>query len=516
MHFDMTLTGGTIIDGSGSRPAFPGDVGIVGDRIAAVGNLAKAETTHVVDVSGYVVSPGFIDNHVHSEIALLGGRDQFAGVQQGITTQFLSPDGFGWAPLPVDRARELWWYTKFGYGDVEIGLDYATVNDYLALFPSRIPANVCPQAPHCAIRLGAMGWKTEPANDDELATMVRTTREWLEAGAAGLCLGLDYQPSANSDRRELLKLAELVASYGGVWAAHIRYQMLGRRGAWTEAIEIAQDSGAAVHVSHERLDDEAVPVVEQAEQEGIDITFDSYLYSAGMTHVAMLLPMDVQAGNVEAMLEQMADPKVRKRCLPYLRKKIGTQANQLIAYTRSGRFVGMTLAEAAAEAGKSWETFAYDLVLEEQGIETFSSPWQVTPQKAEEIIARTAVHPRMMIASDGIYNIPRPHPRSYGCFARVLRRFVRELELLSLETAVYKMSGFPARRFGLTDRGQIAQGMAADIVVFDATSIADHSTWQNPVQAASGIQWVLVNGQPVIGNGLPTGQLPGRVLHCHD
>ena len=514
MVFDTILKDGTIVDGSGTQPAYLADVGILGDRIVAVDNLSAAQAARVIDVSGCIVSPGFIDNHVHSELALLGGRDQLAGVRQGITTQFLSPDGFGWAPLSPSRARELWWYTQFGYGDIEIGLDYPTVEDYLGLFPGHIPANVCPQVPHCAIRLGAMGWDTRPASDDELATMECTTREWMDAGAVGLSLGLDYHPSVSADRRELVALAELVASYGGIWAAHLRYQMLGRGGAWSEAIEIAQESGAAVHVSHERLDEEVLLQVERADREDVDITFDSYLYSAGMTHLAMLLPMDVQAGGVGAMLERMADRAVRERSLPHLRERIGPVGDQLVAYTRSGRFIGMTLAQAAAEAGRTWEEFAYQLIFEEDGLETFSSPWRVMPDEAERILARTAVHPRLMIASDGIYNIPNPHPRAYGCFARVLRRFVREQRLLSLEEAVYKMSGFPAQRFGLKDRGRVAAGMAADVVVFDAAAVGECSTWQDPIQPAVGVEWVLVNGQPVVGQGLPTGAMPGQVIRC--
>jgi len=359
-----------------------------------------------------------------------------------------------------------------------------------------------------------MGWDTRPASDDELVAMECTTREWMDAGAAGLSLGLDYHPSVNADRRELVTLAKLVASYGGVWAAHLRYQMLGRGGAWVEAIEIAQEAGIAVHVSHERLDDEVLSEVERVDREDVDITFDSYLYSAGMTHLAMLLPMDVQAGGVEPMVERMADRAVRERSLRHLRDRIGPVGDQLVAYTRSGRFVGMTLAQAAAEAGISWEEFAYQLILEEDGLETFSSPWQVTPNEAECILARTAGHPRLMIASDGIYNIPKPHPRAYGCFARVLRRFVREQNLLSLEEAVHKMSGFPAQRFGLKDLGRVATGMAADIVVFDAAVVGECSTWQDPVQPAVGVEWVFVNGQPVVGQGLPTGAMPGRVVRC--
>jgi N-acyl-D-amino-acid deacylase len=191
---------------------------------------------------------------------------------------------------------------------------------------------------------------------------------------------------------------------------------------------------------------------------------------------------------------------------------LGPYGDQTIGYTASGRFIGTTISQAAASVGQSWEAFAYDLILEEEGLETCIIPWPQLGLEDEEIIRQTARSPHMMVASDGIYNIPHPHPRGYGCFARIVRRFVRELGILSPEVAIYKMSGFPAERFGLTDRGQIAPGKAADLVVFDMDTIADRATWHAPLLPAVGVEWVLVNGQPVITDSEPSGQLPGRVL----
>ena len=512
MQFDYIVHGGTIVDGTGSREPFPADVGVIGDKIAAIGNLGIDQANRVIDAGGQVVSPGFIDVHVHSEIALLGGRDRLAAVHQGVTTQLLAPDGFGWAPLSPDRARELWHYTQFAYGDNDLPLDWPTAEAYLSIFSGRIPANVYPQVPHCAVRLRAMGWDARPATDEELNAMVATTREWMEAGAGVLCLGLDYQPSANADLRELVTLSKVTASYGGIYAAHVRYQILGRKRAWEETMEIARQGGIPVHISHERVDDEVAALLDKVEREGVDLTFESYLYPAGMTHMAMQVPMNFQLGSPEEMLSRLAHPKTREACLPYLREKLGSIGNQIVGYTRSGRFIGMTLAEAAERAGKSWEEFAYDLIVEEEGVEAFVFPWQTPTEQSEVTLNRTAVHPRMMIASDGVYNVPHPHPRSYGCFVRFLRRYVRERKLISLREAIYKMSGFPAHRFGLTDRGRIAEDLAADLVVFDPATVADQSTWQEPIQTAVGVNWVMVNGTLVIENGAPTGQLPGRVL----
>ena len=512
MRYDCIIRGGTVVDGTGEGVPFPADIGITRDKIAAIGNLGNASAGLCVDAGGRIVSPGFIDPHVHSEISLLGGRDQLAGIRQGVTTQLASPDGFGWAPLSPERAREMWRYTQFAYGNHNLTLDWPTVQEYLDLFPGRIPGNLYPQVPHGAVRLRAMGWDARPATGKELDAMLATVREWMEAGAGGISLGLDYQPSANADLRELVTLAKIVASYGGVYAVHARYQVLGRRGAWEETIEVARLSGSPVHISHERVNQETQDLLEKIEADGIDLTFDSYLYPAGMSHMSMMLPMDIQVGGIEEMLRKMRVPANRARSLPHLQERIGESGDQIVGNTRSGRFIGLTLAEAAESVGKTGAEFAYDLVLEEDGVQTFIFPWRVAPDQKERITARTATHTRMMIASDGIYDIPHPHPRTYGCFARVLRHFVRELDVLSLKEAVYKMSGYPARRFGLGDRGNVSQGMAADLIVFDPTVVADRSTWSDPVQQAEGMDWVIVNGVPVIADGTPTGKLPGRVL----
>ena len=514
MAFDTIIVGGNIVDGTGKREPYVADVGIQGDVITEIGNIEKAETSNLISADGLVVCPGFVDVHVHSEISLLGGRDQFAAVMQGVTTHLAAPDGFGWAPLPSKLAQELWHYTQFAYGDDKVPLNWQTPDEYLGMFDGQIPANLYPQVPHCAVRLGAMGWEARPATTDELKVMERITREWLEAGACCLCLGLDYQPSANADLNELVYLSKVAASYDAIYAAHIRYQLIGRKPAWEETIEIAQQAGIPVHISHERVDDESAEVLDRVDREDIDLTFESYLYPAGMTHLAMMLPMEYQTGTPDTMLANLENPDVREKSLPYLRKKLG-EGNQIVGYNKSGRYIGILLSEAAKREGKSNEEFAYDFIQEELAIETFVMPWATTPDENERILNRTAQHPRMMIASDGVYNIPHPHPRSYGCFVQYLGKFVRERQLVSLKEAIYKMSGFPAERFRLSDRGKIACELAADIVIFNPDTVANRSTWFDPVQPPVGVDWVFVNGIPVVQNGKVTGKLPGKVLRHH-
>ncbi len=512
MRFDCIIQNGQVVDGTGSRAPFRADVGVVGDRIAALGDLSNAEANSIVNAHDKVVTPGFIDPHVHSELALLGGRDQLAGVYQGITTQLLSPDGFGWAPLPPDLAQEMWDYTRFGYGDVSIPLGWPTVRAYLELFTGRIPANVYPQVPYGAVRLGAMGWAPRQATQQESCRMLDTVTEWMEQGAGAISAGLDYQPCIHAGLGELVALAQVVAFHGGIYAAHMRKQVLGVKGAWQETLNVSRQAGISVHISHERVDRETGQLLALVDRQDVDLTFDSYLYPAGMTHLAILLPPEVQAGSLQDMLCRMRTPEARRLSLPYLAGKLRDSGDPIVAYTGSGRYIGMTLSEAAGAAGRPREEFAYDLILDEEGVETFMIPWQGSDQELDDIVRATAVHPRLMIASDGIYNVPHPHPRAYGCFARVLRLFVRELGLLSLEQAVHRMSGFPAQRFGLADRGRIVEGLAADLVVLDPDRIADRSTWTEPLHAAVGVDSVMVNGEFVLAGGVPTGRLPGRVL----
>lgn len=511
MTFDLIIKNGTIVDGTGDTAPYSGDLGILNERIEAIGDLSSADSEDVIDATGLVVAPGFIDVHVHGEIALLGGPDQFGEVRQGITTQLMAPDGFGWARLTGDRAREMWEYTRFGVGDVDIEPNWPTIDSYLDLFDRTTPSNVCPQVPHCAVRLEVMGWDPRPATDDELARMADITREWMEAGACALNLGLDYQPTANADFNELVTLCKVVAEYDGIYAAHIRYHTIGREAAWHETLELSRAAGIPVHVSHERVDEELEPILAEVDRDDIDLTFESYLYAAGMTHMTMMLPIEYQQGSPSEVLDQLANPDTKAKALPEMRTWLG-RCDQIVGFTRTGRYIGERLVDIAAKAGKPPEEFAYDLILEEDGYQGFIFPWQVSEEESEATIARTVTHPRMMIASDGIYNVAHSHPRSQGCFARVLGEFVRERASISLKEAVYKMSGFPAERFRLGSRGRIRKGYAADLALFDPETVAAGSTFENPAQGPVGIQHVIVNGEPVIRDESPTPARPGKVI----
>jgi N-acyl-D-amino-acid deacylase len=516
VEFDILIANGAVIDGSADARAHVADVGITGDRIVAVNRLDGARAGQVIDARGKVVAPGFIDVHVHSEIALLGGPHRYGSVLQGVTTHLLAPDGFGWAPLPVEATRQLWEFTRPFIGDpvVDLSFDWPTPEAYLAIFPGKTPVNVLPQVPHCAVRLEAMGWSPRPASDVELDRMKRTTRAWLNAGATTLCLGLDYQPSAYADTRELIELSKVVREYDGIYAAHIRYTDLGQERAWRETMEIGRQAEIPVHVSHEHVTDLTERLLDEAAAV-CDLTFESYLYPAGCTHLALMLPTWAQAGGPPGIAQRLAYPATRREMRDHLRQNlldgIERGARAVFVATGSGRYVGMSVADAAASEGEDIGDFAVGVLDEERPHPLLVYHLPGTADDHRRMAERTFRHPRMLVASDGIYHGQSGHPRGYGCFVRALR-LARETGAVSLETAIYKMSGFPAERFRIKGRGRLAAGCAADVVVFDPDLVADRATWDEPRLEPVGVERVLVNGQTVVLNGTPTGALPGRVL----
>lgn len=515
MEFDLLIRGGMVVDGSGD-PARPDDVGITGDRIAAIGDLEGAIAREIVEASGRVVSPGFIDVHIHSEAQLADPTNQtrYGSVLQGVTTHLTAPDGFGWAGVDRDGARQLWQSTLFANGETDLALDWPTPGEYLAIFDGTTPVNIVPQVPHCAVRYEAMGWAARPATDEELDRMRASTRAWLEDGAVALCLGLDYQPSAFADTRELIELSKVAREYDAIYAAHVRYNDLGREAAWRETMEIAEQAGIPVHVSHESVNATTAPLLEEAARR-CDLTFESYLYPAGCTHLALTLPIWAQEGGPDGIRERLKDPEARHRIRDHLDDRLMQTAGAdrpVFVHTQTGRYIGQSIHEAAAEAGMPVADFAITVLEEEHPYALMVYHRGTTPEEQRRVAWDTIRHPAMMVASDGIYHGQSAHPRGYGTFAQVLRMSVRETGAVSLEEAVRKMSAVPAERFRIRDRGLLREGYGADIVIFDPDTVADRATWDEPRLEPVGIDRVIVNGTTVAAHGTPTGALPGRVL----
>jgi N-acyl-D-amino-acid deacylase len=514
VEFDVLICGGSVIDGSGVTPAFQADIGIKGDRIAAIGSLRHCQAGMRLDAAGLTVCPGFIDVHVHSEIALLTGEHRYAGLLQGVTTQFTGADGFGWAPLSPALGRQHWRYTLFAYAHPHLDVVRESPGAYLNLFTGRTPANVVPQAPHGAIRLAVTGWEGRPANADEITQMRRILRDWFAAGAVGLSLGLEYQPGNAATQQELIELGREVAAAGAVISAHARYNPLGRTAAWRELMTIGRTAGVPIHINHEFVTAETEPLLAQAAD--YDLTFDSYVYPAGCTHLALLLPVWAQQGDPAELPARMQDPSFRRRVEAHLSQSLAERladgGSAVFVANQTGRYLGDNIADAAAREGRPLAEFAADILIEEDPYALMVLHHGGSAAELEAKMIRTLAHPAMLVASDGICHGTLGHPRGYGCFARILRLFVRELQTIDLAQAVYRMSGFPARRFGLRDRGLLKAGYAADLVVFSAIEVADQSTWTQPWLPPTGVRTVFVNGRPVVENGRPTGELPGRVL----
>jgi N-acyl-D-amino-acid deacylase len=510
VNFDFLIKGGRVVDGTGAPPK-RADVGIADGRIAAIDSLDGAHAAQVIDASGLAVAPGFIDVHVHSELARLGGVDQYAGVLDGVTTELMSPDGFSWAPLPPDRLQEVKDYLQVFYGDPDIGWDWTSVADYLSRFAGRIPNNLVPQAPHLAIKVAAMGWVDGPPSPEQMAAMKAHLGDWLEAGAVGMAAGLEYQPGALSPISELIDLCKVVAAAGGVYAPH-------QRGYWSrlpqgcgESFEIGRRSGVKVHVSHLAVDDMAAGLLDEAQASGVDVTFDMYPYSAACTHLLMMLPEWAQSGGYQASMRRLTSPAERERLRPETATRIGERGEITLTCVEDGAVLeGRSIGELARESGQADVDCMFDLLAGHAGRALAIYHWPDSVD-GDAILRRTIAHALYIGSTDGIYMGSHPHRRGFGTFARIVGEHVRG-GTVTLEQAVHKVTGLPAERFSLGDRGLIEVGRAADVTVFDPATLADRGTWANGRVPPSGIAHVLVNGVAVVTDGATTRKLPGRIV----
>ena len=513
--FDVLIRNGRVVDGSG-LPWVRADVGITGDRVTAVGPLGSATAKTVVDAAGKVVCPGFIDAHVHGDLALLADPRHEAGVRQGVTTHVLGQDGVAFAPGTADTQRYMREYTAGFNGNFPTpGKEWHGVADYLARFDGACAINACTLIPNGNVRMDVMGLDPRKPTAAELAAMRRLVREGMEQGAVGVSSGLDYVPSLYADEDELTAMCEEITPFGGVYVTHMRgYNGEKAPPALREVFNIGRRAGCGVHVSHFNcLAAQTIPLLDAARAGGVDVTFDLYCYLFGSTIVAMLtLPPEVLEGGVAATVARLRDPAVRRSleaAFDNPRFPIETIRLASIPSAEYRHLEGKGMVAAAEEAGKPLVEFVCDLL-----IATNLAAGCVIRHFAERQDADVLAlmrHPLMMAGSDGIYVGGRPHPRGTGCFARYLGHHVRAGDW-PLEEAVMKCSHHAARRFGLKDRGLLREGFAADVVVFDPAAVADRSTYADGTALAVGVDHVLVNGVPVLLHGERTAALPGRGL----
>lgn len=513
MNFDFIFENAKVVDGTGCA-WFLADVGVAGDRIKAIGKLTEANAGRRIDAKGKVLCPGFIDVHVHSELAIMTGEAAVPRLTQGVTTDLLSPDGMSYAPLSTERLEETRKYLSIFYGVPDVGWEWRSYAEYLSHFHEKCPLNVVPQVAYNAIRAEAVGWEGRPATEAELEKMKDLTRQVMEDGATGIQTGLEYYPSAHGTTEELIELCKVVREYGGVYSSHIRGYGVHFENSSNEVFRIAQEAEIPVHYSHLFGLPEFYKPLEDARERGIDVTFDAYPYKAGSTHLIYCFPKWVQTGTPEEVLRRVGDPDERDRYRPQMNNFFEDRGydtrDVIFSILGAGgdhELLGKSLFDAVAESGKDLTDFMSDLLVEHELQILMVFHWH------DENILKTALtHPYHMVCSDGIFKSGRPHPRGYGTFPRFIALTTKQKGWLTLEDAIRRMTSFPATRYGLADRGIIREGMAADIVVFDEDNLIDKATFEDGTQLCQGIEYVLVNGKLALEKGELVNGSAGRVV----
>ena len=522
--YDVLIRKGLVIDGSG-RPGFPGDVGVVGDRIEAAGDLSDQRGKMEIDASGQVVCPGFIDLHSHSDIVLLAEPNAEPKVMQGITTDVMGQDGYSMAPVRKEMVPEYRQFLSGLAGSPEIDWTWESMEQFLSRFDGTASTNVVSMVGHGTVRMNVLGTAFTPASQDDLARMGDLIERAFAEGATDVSYGLIYVPSLFADREELSYVGRVVQRLGGSVVYHIRNEADSALESLDEVLQVARDTGVRTHISHLKVTgvknwhkaESMMAAIDQAIAEGLDITFEQYPYPAGSTMMSAVLPPWVLEGSTAATLQRLVDPALQARIRHDVEngvgrwQSLGTISGWNIAVSAVGSprnqdKVGRRLPDLAREQGVSPLEVAIRLLVEEE-----MNVSMILFHQSEDVIRLMMRHPRGGFGTDGLLG-GNPHPRLYGTFPRVLGRYVREEKVLTLEDAVRKSTSLAAERLRLKDRGLIVPGMAADLVVFDPNAIVDTATFENPRQYPLGINWVLVNGTVVVREGVHTGARPGRSL----
>lgn len=534
---DLVVRDVEVVDGSGG-PSYRADVGIEGGRITAVVQEAAAAgclrpvARRVLDAEGLVLSPGFIDMHAHSDLALLRDPDHSAKVAQGVTLEVIGQDGLSYAPVDdrtlaeVRRAITGW----NGNGD-DIDFTWRSVGEYLDRLDhgfdgEGVAVNAAYLIPQGSVRMLAVGWDDRAATPRELDRMRQLVAEGMREGAVGMSSGLTYTPGMYAKDAELTELCRVVAEYGGYYCPHHRSYGAGALDAYREMVDLTREAGCSLHLAHATMNfgvnkgrgPELLALVDDALAGGADISLDTYPYTPGCTTLVAMLPSWASEGGPEAILARLKDDGTAERIRHHM-EVVGadgchgvpiewdTIEISGVADAALAEYVGRTVQESADARGEAPWTTARRLLLDDGLGSTILQ--HVGHEENVQAIMRHRVHTG---GSDGILRGDKPHPRAYGTFPQYLGRYVRELGVLGLEECVAHLTSRPAARLRLPDRGLVREGYRADLVLFDPATVAAGSTFENPRTLPTGIPYVLIDGRFVVEDGRRTDVLAGRAV----
>lgn len=529
-NFDIVIRNGTVYDGSGNEPV-KADIGVRGDTIAAIGNLSHAVGNKEIDAAGLAVAPGFINMlSWATETLLVDGKSQ-GDIRQGVTLEVFG-EGVSFGPLNDDIRKGF----ISQMNDYTFDIPWTTLGEYLEHLEKKgVSCNVASFVGATTLRIHELGMANRPPSQEELDRMKALARTAMEEGAMGIGSSLIYAPASYAKTEELIELCKIASEYGGMYITHMRSEGNSIYDAVDETIRIAREANLPAEIYHLKMAgsenwgklDSVISKIEKANREGLRITADMYTYPAGATGLDASMPPWVQEGGINEWIRRMKDPSIRKKVVEEMRTRSDKWENLLLmagspdrvllvgfANDSLKRYTGKTLLEVSKINGKSPEETAMDLVIADSTrIST------VYFMMSEDNIRKQLQLPYVSLGSDaessapeGVFLKSSTHPRAYGNFSRLLAKYVRDEKVITLQEAIRRLTSLPASNLKIQKRGLLAPGYFADIVLFDATKIQDHATFEKPHQYSTGMMYVLVNGVIVLSAGEHTGATPGRVI----
>jgi len=529
-HYDVLIVNAQIVDGSGEA-SYSGSLAIKDDKISAVGPTIEGTADEVIDVEGHVVSPGFVNMLSWATVSLIEDGRGMSDIKQGVTLEVM---GEGWSMGPLNEKMKK--QNIESQGDIKFDIPWTTLGQYLQHLEDRgVSPNVASFVGATTLRIHELGYEDRPPSAEELENMKTMAEEAMKEGAMGLGSSLIYAPAFYAETDELIALCQAVGQHGGMYITHMRSEGNKLLEAVDEVLEIAKTAHVAAEIYHLKAAgtnnhhkmDLVIEKLEKAHEEGISIYPNMYNYVAGATGLDASMPPWVQEGGYEKWAERLKDPAIRKKVAEEMKEdsdewenlyaSAGGADNILLVGFKNDelkKHTGKTLLQLSEELGMTPEQTAIEMVIQDG-----SRVGTVYFLMLEENVRKQIQLPYITFGSDagalateGVFLKSNTHPRAYGNFARLLGKYVRDEEVISLENAVYKLSNLAAQRLKIKDRGALKPGYFADLAIFDKSKIEDHATFDNPHQYASGMIHVFVNGQQVLKNGEHTGATPGRFI----